>query len=169
MVLNRYVSALTLRFKSVYIGFFESISVFDFELEYADMNFDLVSAPSALRLRSVISVDSFGFRTLIWYRLHNGISKAFRSCVSNGDFIVINLICLFTFDFDLCIEISTTFIIMLMLIMSSRAVMMFILAFLLFGDVARLFLLMEQGIVLGPYILIQLLLYRRKEVKDNLS
>ncbi|PKB94517.1 hypothetical protein RhiirA5_507580 [Rhizophagus irregularis] len=83
--------------------------------------------------------------------------------------VVINLICLFTFDFDLCIEISTTFIIMLMLIMSSRAVMMFILAFLLFGDVARPFPLMEQGIVLGPYILIQLLLYRRKEVKDNLS
>ncbi|GET67377.1 hypothetical protein RIR_jg5511.t1 [Rhizophagus irregularis DAOM 181602=DAOM 197198] len=83
--------------------------------------------------------------------------------------VLINLICLFTFDFDLCIEISTTFIIMLMLIMSSRAVMMFILAFLLFGDVARPFPLMEQGIVLGPYILIQLLLYRRKEVKDNLS
>ncbi|UZO21845.1 uncharacterized protein OCT59_014229 [Rhizophagus irregularis] len=171
MVLNRYVSALTLRFKSVCIGFdfalrfrnlffvdiassagnFELISVFDFELEYADMNFDLVSASLALGLRS--GVSSFSFKTsiwtLIWYRLHNGISKAFRSCVSNGDFskngedtgarkfgfffafsVVINLICLFTFDFDLCIEISTTFIIMLMLIMSSMAVMMFILAFL---------------------------------------
>ncbi|CAB4433200.1 unnamed protein product [Rhizophagus irregularis] len=72
MVLNRYVSALTLRFKSVCIGFdfalclrnlffvdiasslgFELISassnryqVFDFGLGYADM----ASAPSALRL-----------------------------------------------------------------------------------------------------------------------
>ncbi|UZO29127.1 uncharacterized protein OCT59_022616 [Rhizophagus irregularis] len=81
MVLNRYVSALTLRFKSVCIGFdfalrfrnlffvdialslgFELISVFDFELEYADM----VSASLALGLRS--GVSSFGFKTSIWCR-----------------------------------------------------------------------------------------------------
>ncbi|PKY60242.1 hypothetical protein RhiirA4_483737 [Rhizophagus irregularis] len=37
-------------------------------------------------LDSFSRVNSFGFKTLIWYRLHNEISKAFKSRVGNGDF-----------------------------------------------------------------------------------